>query len=162
MNNFRSLVKLVCILSIMCAFSPMEVEAGGCTEKANKILDTSVVRGGLIVHIGCGNGNLTAALCVNDRYLVHGLDPDVKNVTRARKYLQSIGRYGKVMIDRLPAMSLPYVDNSVNLVVGQDLGAISNNEVMRVVVEEAYWSMGRAPPRFSNRAAGNSPQADRY
>lgn len=42
---------------------------------ARDILDATGVKGGLIVHLGCGDGKLTAALRVNDRYLVHGLDP---------------------------------------------------------------------------------------
>ena len=90
-------------------------------QQAKDIIKETGIQGGLIVHIGCGDAKLTAALGVNESYLVHGLDPDVKNVTKARKYLQSIGQYGTVMIDRLPARSLPYVDNSVNLLVGEDL-----------------------------------------
>jgi hypothetical protein len=64
---------------------------------------------------------------------VHGLDSDVKNVIKARKYLQSIGQYGKIMVDRLPSTSLPYVDNSINLLVGEDLVTISKDEVMRIL-----------------------------
>ncbi len=102
-------------------------------QQAKDIIKETGIRGGFIVHVGCGDGKMTAALRVNDRYLVQGLDPDAKNVIQARKYLQSIGQYGKVMIDRLPATSLPYVDDSVNLLVGEDLGTISKNEVMRVL-----------------------------
>ncbi len=32
------------------------------------------VQGGLIVHLGCGDGRLTAALGASDRYLAHGMD----------------------------------------------------------------------------------------
>jgi outer membrane protein assembly factor BamB len=102
-------------------------------QQANEIITETGVQGGLIVHVGCGDGTITAALHINDRYLVHGLDPDAKNVIKARKYLQSIGLYGTVMIDRLPAASLPYVDNSVNLLVAEDLGTISEVEVMRIL-----------------------------
>jgi len=42
---------------------------------AMEILNTTGLKGGLIVHLGCGKGELTAALHINDRYLVHGLGP---------------------------------------------------------------------------------------
>ena len=63
---------------------------------AEKILNTCEVKGGLIVHIGCGDGKLTAALRANERYIVQGLDSDVKNVEQARKFIQSLGVYGAV------------------------------------------------------------------
>ena len=44
-------------------------------EAAPDILKATGVQGGLIVHVGCGDGKLTAELRVDDRYLVHGLDP---------------------------------------------------------------------------------------
>ena len=49
-------------------------------QKAKQTLDAAGVKGGLIVHIGCGEGKLTAALCVNDSFLVHGLDTDSDSV----------------------------------------------------------------------------------
>ncbi len=53
-------------------------------QQAKDIIKETGIQGGLIVHVGCGDGKLTAALVVNKSYLVHGLDPDVKNVTKAR------------------------------------------------------------------------------
>ena len=42
---------------------------------AREILTTSGVQGGLIVHLNCGDGRLTAALRPGDAYLVHrGVD----------------------------------------------------------------------------------------
>ncbi|MBN2130078.1 MAG: hypothetical protein JW741_11305 [Sedimentisphaerales bacterium] len=41
---------------------------------ARQILEATGVRAGLIVHLGCGNGRLTAGLCQSDAYRVHGLD----------------------------------------------------------------------------------------
>ena len=40
------------------------------------ILEASGVKGGLVVHLSCGDGRLTAELRPNDRYQVHGLDRD--------------------------------------------------------------------------------------
>lgn len=106
----------------------------GERREAQQILDAAGVKGGLIVHLGCGDGKLTAALRVNDRYLVHGLDPNPDNVQRARKYVQSLGLYGKVSVDRLKGSRLPYIDNLVNLVVSENLGSVPMDEVMRVLV----------------------------
>ena len=46
---------------------------------AKKILDSTGVDGGIVVHLGCGDGRLTTALRANDRYTVHGLDAAVQN-----------------------------------------------------------------------------------
>ena len=51
---------------------------------AEQILAAAGVRGGLIVHAGCGGGQLTAPLRASDRYVVRGLDADAVNVARAR------------------------------------------------------------------------------
>ena len=55
----------------------------GENDLARDILDATGVKGGLVVHLGCGDGKLTAALRVNDSYLVHGLDLDAANVEAA-------------------------------------------------------------------------------
>jgi len=101
--------------------------------KAKQILDASGVKGGLVVHIGCGDGKLTVALRANDSYLVHGLDRDTKNIEQAREYIRSIGLYGKVTVEHFRGDSLPYIDNLVKLVVSERLGTVSMNEVMRVL-----------------------------
>jgi len=109
--------------------------AGQTTEQslAREILQSTGVRGGLIVHLGCGDGRLTAALRQGDGYLVHGLDADAEDVEQARRYIESRGLYGNVSVDRRRGNRLPYIDNLVNLVVCEDLGSVSMDEVMRVL-----------------------------
>ena len=68
-------------------------------EQARAILEATGVRGGLVVHLGCGDGRLTATLRANDSYLVHGLDPSEENVAKAREFAKSKG--GRVTIDKL-------------------------------------------------------------
>ena len=104
-------------------------------DRAAEILDATGVKGGLVVHVGCGDGKLTAALRANDSYLVHGLDVDAENVSAARKHIRSLGLYGNVSIDRLRGSRLPYADNLVNLVVMQDAGyGLRDEEILRVLV----------------------------
>jgi len=106
---------------------------GDARQRARQILEETGVTGGLIVHLGCGDGTLTAALRVDDRYLVHGLDRDATNVETARKNILSLGLYGPVSVATLEGPRLPYVDNLVNLVVAEDLGNVSMEEVVRVL-----------------------------
>ncbi len=58
---------------------------------ATDILQRTGVQGGIVVHIGCGDGTLTAALHASDRYTIHGLDADAEKVAEARRYIQSLG-----------------------------------------------------------------------
>ncbi len=102
-------------------------------EQARRILDATGVKGGLIVHIGCADGKLTAGLLADDRYLVHGLDKDARKVDQARRYIRSLGLYGDVSVEVFDGRSLPYTDNLVNLVVAEDLGNVEMSEVMRVL-----------------------------
>ena len=100
---------------------------------ASKVLTGSGVQGGLIVHVGCGDGKLTAALHADESYLVHGLDTDADEVAEARRYIRSRGLYGPVSVDTFDGRTLPYVDNFVNLVVADDLGQVPIDEVLRVL-----------------------------
>jgi len=102
-------------------------------EDAGKLLQTSGVTGGLIVHLGCGDGKLTATLRFGEGCLVHGLDADAANVAKARRHVRQQGLYGPVSIDRLRADRLPYVDNLVRLMVVSDAGSVPREEIMRVL-----------------------------
>ena len=111
--------------------------------RARQILDTCGVRGGLVVHLGCGGGTLTAALRADDRYLVHGLDTGPGQVEEARAHIKSLGLYGTVSVDCLDGRRLPYADNLVNLVVAEDIGDVPMNEVMRVLCPDGVVYMKR-------------------
>ena len=49
-------------------------------DTAGEIRAISGIHGGLVVHLGCGNGRLTAALAEGPNYVVQGLDSDPSNV----------------------------------------------------------------------------------
>jgi len=108
-------------------------------QTAKQILDEAGIKGGLIVHLGCSDGKLTAALQVNDRCTVQGLDADV---TAARQTIQSLGLYGKVTAEPWTGDRLPYVDNLVNLVVADSLGGLSMEEVLRVLAPNGVALIG--------------------
>jgi len=118
---------------LVCFVVALSARGSAAGNEATQILQTAGVKGGLVVHLGCGNGKLTAALHASDSYLVHGLDADVNHVEAARKHMQSLGLYGKVSVEQWTGKQLPYVDNLVNLLVAEDLGEIPMTEVMRLL-----------------------------
>jgi len=108
-----------------------------------KILESTHLTGGLIVHLGCGDGKITAGFFAGDAYRVHGLDPDAGNVAKARRRLLKGGHYGKIAIDQLTSDALPYADNLVNLLVCEDATLASEAEIRRVLVPNGVaWIRG--------------------
>jgi len=127
------LVAAVC-LSPTGALRAELVQAGSDAESlARDILTATGVRGGMIVHLGCGDGRLTAALGCDENCTVHGLDADAENVDAARRHIAGRGLYGRVSAERLAGRELPYADDLVNLVVADDLGSVPIDEVLRVL-----------------------------
>ena len=121
-------------LPLIDSLTVATVKAASPAEDAAAIFQATGITGGLIVHLGCGQGELTAALQANSRYQVHGLDRDMTNVAVARQRIRSLGTYGEVAVDQLRGKELPYTDNLVNLVIVEESQGITAAEVMRVLV----------------------------
>src|SRR5210317_2567695 len=105
----------------------------GTQPDAEQILDDSGIRGGLVVHIGCGDGEFTAQVGKNGRFLVHGLDTDAKHVAAARGYLSGLGLQGRVSVAQFDGQHLPYADNLVNLIVADAPVDVPSEEILRVL-----------------------------
>ncbi len=121
---------------VLAASSICSGAMGGQTsreQEARNILEKAGIKGGLIVHLGCGDGRLTAALRASESYTVHGLEADGAKVAAAREYIQTRRMYGDVSVEQYAGSALPYSDNLVNLVVVEDRGLIGMDELMRVV-----------------------------
>ena len=86
------LMRSICVVLILILGLAIILWQSGCLKSgdAEKIIDASGVKGGLIVHIGCGDGEITAALRINDSFIVHGLDRDAENVQKAREHIRSM------------------------------------------------------------------------
>ena len=121
----------VILFFCMCALFPA---MGQSAETGDEILEAAGVKGGLVIHVGCTDGKLTAALYAADSYLVCGLDTDAANVAKARSYIDSLGLYGKVSAESYDGESLPYGDNMVNLMVIDGEPKIPLAEIERVLV----------------------------
>lgn len=122
-------VMLVVIVCPLAAGAPVN----NAHVQAKTILDISGITGGLAVHLGCNDGALTQALGVRQGFIVHGLDTNVADVSTARSRISANGIYGSVSVDLLRGARLPYADNIVNLLVTEDLGEVSMEEVTRVL-----------------------------
>ncbi|MFP4056445.1 MAG: PQQ-binding-like beta-propeller repeat protein [Candidatus Brocadiia bacterium] len=134
------------------------------------------VSGGLVVHLGCGDGKLTAALRASDRLLVHGLEADAGKVEEARAHIQSLGLCGPVSVEQWSGSRLPYTDNLVDLLVAEKLGDVPREEVTRVLApggvacvgQEGGWAKTVKPwpddidewTHFLHDASGNAVAQD--
>jgi len=103
-------------------------------EHAADVLRIAEFRGGLIVHLGCGEGRLTAKMGEGGGRIVQGLDANAEHVAKAREYVASRGLSGTVSFRRLSSPGrLPYAENLVNLLVASDLCGVPTDEVLRVL-----------------------------
>jgi outer membrane protein assembly factor BamB len=100
---------------------------------AERILAAAGVQGGIVVHVGCGDGRLTAALRAGDAFTIHGLERDPALVKAAREHIAKLGRYGPVAVEHWTGSTLPYADNLVNLVVVSDPSSVERTEILRVL-----------------------------
>jgi len=132
-TKLRFLTKSTFLLVVFCTLSADAARSDSYDRQAQQILEAANLKGGLIVHVGCGDGKLTAALHADESYLVHGLEADGDRVRQAREYIQSAGSYGNVSVARFEGGQLPYVDNLVNLVVVENPDTVLSGEVMRVL-----------------------------
>ena len=121
-------------MACFAAFCPADdAAADTAAERARQIVSETGVRGGLVVHLGGGDGKLTAALRVNASYVVQGLEADPDAVSRARDLIASLGLDGNVTIDAWRGGRLPYVDHLVNLLVVSEGCTVDDGEMLRVL-----------------------------
>ena len=130
LGSFCIFSNLTCVTVLQAADAS---DRGNAAKLAQQIFQETGVAGGLVVHLGCGDGQLTAALRASDSFLVQGLDADASNVEAAREHIRTLGLYGNVSVEQFSRSRLPYIDKLVNLVVAEDLGNVSQDEIMRVL-----------------------------
>lgn len=122
--------KMILLMSALLLPAATEPALGA---PADDLLRESGASGGVAVHVGCGDGLLTAALHTDDKLLVQGLDTDATDISRAKAHIDSLGLYGKVSAELYDGRNLPYGDNIVNLIVIEDAGQLTAKEVARVL-----------------------------
>ncbi|HCC99447.1 MAG TPA: hypothetical protein DER64_02875, partial [Planctomycetaceae bacterium] len=108
----------VAAISLLAALlSPSLLTAQTAQQEAAAIYELSGVKGGFVVHLGCGDGTLTTALRSGEQFQVHGLALSEDQLEAARSSIKEQGVYGPVAVDMLHSTQLPYIDNLVNLLV---------------------------------------------
>ena len=125
---------ILATIPILLSYCDLPSAYGDANSDANEILEQAGVSAGLIVHLGAGSGELTAALRQNEAAQVHGLVRDRGSVSKWRNEVRETGGYGDIAFDHFSGDELPYVDNLVNLLVAEELGEVSREEVLRVLV----------------------------
>ncbi len=118
---------------LLALMSAPALGAAAPEKEAADILEATGVGGGLVVHVGCGDGRLTAAFGARDGLIVHGLDTDPALVAKARAHLAEEGLGGTAAVARFDGRRLPYVGNLVRLLVVDDLHGVPMAEVLRVL-----------------------------
>jgi len=103
-------------------------------EDPGTLVETSGVKGGVVVHLGCGNGQCTARLFSGDKFLIYGLDRDADAVAKAKEQIASKEIYGQVSAETYDGKNLPFGDNIVNLVIIDDAAQLNAAEIERVLV----------------------------
>jgi len=150
--------KTACVGLLLAALAavgpgPSAAAEQSAVDEAERILEASGVSGGLIVHLGCGDGRLTAALGRSGRFVVQGLDDDDDAVAAARRQVIAEGLYGRTSVKKLQGRRLPYVDNLVNLIVCDDRLGVDEAEIRRVLAplgalmvrSQSGWQRGVKP-----------------
>lgn len=109
------------------------VVRGALAREGAEWLRVSGVKGGVAVHLGCGDGARTEELAAGGSFVVQGLSTNPAEVAAARRRLTAAGRYGAVTIDRWDGRRLPYIDDFVNLIVADKPEQAAEKELMRVL-----------------------------
>lgn len=127
------------LLTAVLALAGLSVRADNqpATTESPEILQEAKVTDGLVIHLGCGDGVLTAELAGNDRIIVQGLEEDVAAVEKARQRLSACGVYGRVSVEQSNLVKLPYANHLADLVIVDDLprllaAGLTVDEVLRV------------------------------
>lgn len=144
----RTLVVFVLLLSTV--FHVGVLTAKAVDEEVAAVFDVSGVKGGLVVHlIGPPSpanrgqiGELTVKLRNGGAFIVQALAVDPAVVDSTRTYIESRGFYGAVSVDGFDGTHLPFVENSVNLLVvsgsrgGADRAGVvpGEEEILRALV----------------------------
>ena len=153
-------------------FGALAIAGALCAARAADVVAESGVTGGIVVHLNCGDGRATAAVLSGDRFLVHGLDKNAQNIAAARTYLRSEGLYGRASVAKYDGRTLPYGDRVVNLIIGDGLGDVAEQEAMRVLVPAGVMVVGGKKivkprpndiddwPQYLNKADNNAVAMD--
>ncbi|HIE29594.1 TPA: methyltransferase domain-containing protein [Candidatus Poribacteria bacterium] len=89
---------------------------------AEQIVRETEVKRGYCFLLGCGTGRLAFELAKRTELIIYGIEPDRKNVEKARAALDAASLYGTRVTVGLGSLSdLPYSDYFANLIVSDEM-----------------------------------------
>ena len=113
-------------------FTELPAEASG-----GQLIAASGSTGGLVVHLGSGDARhfaqTTAALKMDQRFVVHGLYHGPENFDAVRRELRDLTDDGSVTVESWSGARLPYAERLVNLIVVSDRCQLPPEELDRVL-----------------------------
>jgi len=151
-------IAAACLGLTLVTFPARALASDTAIQQAESIFAATGVKGGLVVHLGCGDGRLTAALAKDQGYVVHGLDTEPASVDKARKHIRSLGLYGKVSVETFDGENLPYSDNLVNVVVASGECQVASEEIGRVLVPGGVAFFVNRQSEIKNRKWAKPPR----
>ena len=102
-------------------------------QSARQLLDEHGVKGGLVVHVGCGDGKLTADIAKAAKVVVHGLDANADKIAKARRLFHSSTAATRLSAEHWTATKLPHAGNLVNLLLVDEGAHVPSAESIRVL-----------------------------
>ena len=115
---------LMCGAAIVSMAGSITVSAGESVhDLADHLITMAGTSRGLCSLLGCRDGTLALELVKGSRFFLYVQDQRKATVSKAQKTLDVDGFYGtRVLVERKPLHSLPFADNTVDVVLAP-LGA---------------------------------------
>ena len=89
-------------------------------QAAERIVETTGIRRGYCLVLGCGTGRLAMELAKRTELKICGVEPDGVKVQEARKALDAAGFYGdRVLVEQAELSQVPFADYFANLIVSE-------------------------------------------
>ena len=148
---------IVAIVFALTALSVLPLNAETAKSKSHPIVNAGKtalvqvagVKGGVVVSVGWENDNFLTDLYLGEQYIVQGVNTDTKAIAAAREAIKAAEWYGPVSAVTFDGNALPYIDNSVNLlVITETFAGIPVDEVERVLTPGGRVLMKQAPTTY--------------
>ncbi|MEZ5384182.1 MAG: PQQ-binding-like beta-propeller repeat protein [Prosthecobacter sp.] len=103
-------------------------------DDAKQLLEQGHTTGGLVVHVGAGDGTLAADIAAaRPSLIVQALDGDAAAVTQARAKFRESAAAARLSAEVWKRNDLPHAEDLVNLLLLDDGTKVSKEEAMRVL-----------------------------
>jgi hypothetical protein len=134
-----SFIMLIVFLSMQ-----VPVNADNPAKTAQEIINISGIKAGLCVQLGCTDEKLLEAFSRTGTFLVHGISG---NAAKLREQLVKKNLAGTAGAEHLAFNPLPYSDNTINLIVAEDMSGLVKKglkpaEIVRVLCPNGIACLG--------------------